>query len=146
MSISSKKSHKPYTVIIGCGRLGASLANSISDEGGEVLVIDKDKTSSRKLSSSYGGLFIVGDGTNFEVLNEANIQKADKVIVVTDNDNVNSMIAHIAHIVFNVNDVVVRLYDPQRECVYKEYGFQTIAPAVLSAKTILKEGLNKVYA
>lgn len=127
-----------YTIIIGCGRLGANLANSLSDSGGNVLIMDKDKSAFRKLSPSFGGLAVAGDGTDFEDLQEAQIDKASVVIVVTNNDNANVMIAQLAREVFKVKRVIARLYDPEREYIYHEFGIDTICPAVLSVKEIEK--------
>ncbi|MDO4482513.1 MAG: NAD-binding protein [Bacillota bacterium] len=133
----SKKNDK-YTVIIGCGRLGASLANTMSEGDGDVTIMDIDKNSFRKLSSSYGGLVVKGDGMDFADLEEAQVDKADVVVAVTNNDNVNIMIAQIAREVYKVKRVIARLYDPERECVYHEFGIDTICPAVLSANQIDK--------
>lgn len=127
-----------YTIIIGCGRLGANLANTLSDEGGNVLIMDKNKDSFRKLSPSFGGLPVAADGMDFDALIEANIQKAGAVVVVTNNDNANVMIAQIAREVFHVKHVIARLYDPEREYIYREFGIDTICPAILSAKEMEK--------
>jgi len=127
-----------YTIIIGCGRLGANLANTLSDAGGSVLVIDKNKESFRKLSSSFGGLTVSGDATDLDVLQEAQMDKANIVIAVTNNDNVNIMVAQLAREVFGIERVIARLYDPERECVYHEFGINTICPAILSAQEIDK--------
>lgn len=138
MGLFSKKKTDDYTIVIGCGRLGANLANTLSDEGGNVLIMDKDKDSFRKLSQSFGGLAIVGDGTDFDALKEAEIDQASVVVVVTNNDNANVMIAQIAREVYHVKHVIARLYDPEREYIYHEFGIATICPAVLSAKEIDK--------
>ncbi len=138
MGLLSKKKTADYTIVIGCGRLGANLANTLSDEGGNVLIMDKDKDSFRKLSQSFGGLAVVGDGTDFDALNEAQIDQASVVVVVTNHDNANVMIAQIAREVFHVERVIARLYDPEREYIYHEFGIDTICPAVLSAKEIDK--------
>lgn len=138
MKLFSAKDFSEYFIIIGSGRLGANLANTLSDEGGNVLIIDKDKNAFRKLSPSFGGLAVTGDGTDFDVLQEAQIDKADVLVVVTNNDNTNVMIAQIAKEIFKVKRVIARLYDPERGCVYREFGIDTICPAVLSAKEIDK--------
>ncbi len=127
-----------YTIIVGCGRLGASLANTLSNEGENVLIMDKTKHSFRKLASNYGGLSVVGDGTEFDKLREAQIERASAVISVTDDDNTNIMVAQIAKEIFNVRKVIARLHDPECEIVYQELGIETICPAVLSAKEIDK--------
>ena len=127
-----------YTIIVGCGRLGANLANAISDAQGNVLIMDINKDSFRKLSPSYGGLAINADATDLDALQEAGMDKASTVIAVTNNDNVNVMVAQLAREVFKVGEVIARLYDPERECVYQEFGIETICPAVLSMKEIDK--------
>lgn len=138
MGIFSTKKADRYTVIIGCGRLGANLANTLSDEGGNVLIMDKDKESFRKLSPSFGGLSVTGNGTDFDALHEASMEQADVLVVVTNNDNANVMIAQIAREVFKTPQVIARLYDPDRECIYREFGIETICPATLSAQEIDK--------
>lgn len=127
-----------YTIIVGCGRLGSSLANALSDEDGNVLIVDRDKDSFRKLSPSYGGLTLTGDATDIDVLREAQPESATAIVVVTNSDNVNIMIAQMARELFKSQRVIVRLYDPERECVYRELGIATVCPAVLSEKETRK--------
>ena len=127
-----------YTIIVGCGRLGANLANALSDEGGNVLIIDQDRDSFRRLSSNYGGLSVVANGTDLDALQDAEIQNASVVIAVTNHDNTNIMVAQMARDLFHVKDVIARLSDPERESVYQEFGIKTICPALLSAKEIDK--------
>ena len=127
-----------YTIIVGCGRLGASLANTLSNKGENVLVIDKTNDSFRRLAASYGGLTVIGCGTEFDKLREAQIDRASAVISVTNDDNTNIMVALIAREIFNVKKVIARLHDPECEIVYQELGIETICPAVLSAKEIDK--------
>ena len=138
MTLFKYKKQSSSTVIIGCGRLGANLANALSEEGENVLILDKEKDSFRKLSSSFGGLAVEGDGTELDTLKAADVQRADTVIAVTNNDNINIMIAQIAKECFSVKKVISRLFDPERECVYQELGIDTICPAVLSANEIDK--------
>lgn len=129
---------KDYVIIIGCGRLGSRIANTMSDSGTDVLVIDSDKDSFRKLLPSFGGLTLVGDATDLDVLHEARIENATVILAVTNNDNTNIMVAQIAKEYFNIQRVIARLYDPDRECVYREFGINTICPAILSANEITK--------
>ena len=110
--------NKDYTIIVGCGRLGASLASRFSEDGGNVLVIDEDKNSFRKLSPNYGGMVIQGDATEISVLKRAEIKNATSVIAVTNHDNTNVMVAQLAKELFHIDNVIARLYDPDRECVY----------------------------
>ena len=106
--------NKDYTIIVGCGRLGASLASRFSEDGGNVLVIDEDKNSFRKLSPNYGGMVIQGDATEISVLKRAEIKNATSVIAVTNHDNTNVMVAQLAKELFHIDNVIARLYDPDR--------------------------------
>ena len=98
--------------------------------------------SRRKRSAScppsFGGLTVEGDGTDLDVLKRADISRANAVIAVTNNDNTNILIAQLAKEFYCVGRVISRLYDPERECVYRELGIDTICPAVLSANEIDK--------
>lgn len=138
MKFFGSKNKDAYTIIIGCGRLGANLANTLSNEEENVLIMDEDKYAFRRLASNFGGLSIVGDGTDLDKLREARIEQATAVIAVTNDDNKNIMIAQIAREVFHVKHVIARLYDPECEVVYQELGINTICPAVLSFKEIDK--------
>lgn len=133
-----KTDQNAYTIIVGCGRLGANLANALSDAQGNVIIMDINKDAFRKLSPSFGGLAITADATDLDALQEAGMDKAGTVIAVTNNDNVNVMVAQLARELFKVGEVIARLYDPERECVYQELGIETICPAVLSMKEIDK--------
>lgn len=138
MKTIEAKKQGTYTVIIGCGRLGANLANTLSNAGENVLIMDENKNSFRRLASNFGGLSVVGNGTDLDMLREAHIRQASAVIAVTNDDNTNIMIAQIARDIFKVECVIARLYDPECETVYQEFGIDTICPSVLSAKEIDK--------
>lgn len=138
MKIFENARIKNYTIIVGCGRLGANLANELSNEGDNVLIMDTNKNAFRRLSPNFGGLSIVADGTDPDKLKEARIENASAVIAVTNHDNTNIMIAEIAREMFGVNRVIARLYDPESETVYQKLGINTICPSVLSVKEIDK--------
>lgn len=147
MSIFNKKPHKKeFTIIVGCGRLGANIANNLSEEGKDVVIIDNNSDSFRKLSPSFGGMELKGDATEMFVLNEADIRNATSVIAVTNHDNTNIMVAQIAKEMFHIDNVIARLYDPDRECVYRDFGINTICPVVLSTgkvNSMLNDGNEK---
>lgn len=150
MKMFKTKKEEEYTIIIGCGRLGANLADTLSEIGCNVLIMDRDRDAFRKLSPGFGGLSVNGDGTDLDALVDAGIEKASTVIAVTNNDNINIMAAQIARDVFHVESVIARLYDPERECVYREFGIETICPALLSVKEIDKllgkmPGRNQIH-
>lgn len=145
MNLFGTRKKDDYVIIVGCGRLGATLANTLSDNNGNVLIMDTEKASFRRLASNFGGLSVEGNGMDLNDLKEAQIQRASAVIAVTNHDNTNIMVAQLARDWFHVNKVIARLYDPERESVYQEFGIDTICPAVLSAKEVDKflEGCKK---
>lgn len=138
MKLFEKNKKDEYTIIIGCGRLGANLANSLSNEGEDVLIIDENRSAFRRLASNFGGLSVVANGTDLNILKESKIENASAVIAVTNDDNTNIMVAQIAREMFGVKQVIARLYDPECEVVYKQLGISTICPSVLSAIEIDK--------
>ena len=123
-------------VVVGCGRLGASIANDLYEQGEDVIVIDKNEDSFRKLSDSFGGLTYVNEGTRVETHEQLELKKDDILIVVTNDDNVNIMISQLVRKMFQIHTIICRLYDPQRECVYQEFGIETICPTYLSVNRI----------
>ncbi len=138
MKLFGNRKKEDYVIIIGCGRLGANLANTLSNNDGNVLIMDTNKSAFRRLDSNFGGLSVVGNGTDLEALKSAQIQKATSVIAVTNHDNTNIMIAQIARDLFHIDNVIARLYDPERESVYQAFGIKTICPAILSVKEVDK--------
>lgn len=138
MKLFDTQKNDNYIIIIGCGRLGANLANTLSDNNGSVLIMDSTKDSFRRLSADFGGLTVVGNGTDLDDLKNAQIETAAAVIAVTNDDNTNIMIAQLSRDMFHVKRVIARLYDPERETVYQELGIDTICPAILSVKEVDK--------
>ncbi|MDR1589559.1 MAG: TrkA family potassium uptake protein [Oscillospiraceae bacterium] len=132
----SDRKKRSFTVVVGCGRLGAHIASSLSDEGEGVVIIDMSRESFRKLSTSFDGMIITGDATELHVLEEANLAGASALLAVTERDNTNIMVAQMAREMYGVPHVIARLYDPERECVYQEFGIGTISPVLLSTKEI----------
>lgn len=123
-------------VILGCGRVGATLANIMDQEGHKVSVIDYSSDAFQRLHPDFGGETIVGNGVDEDILIRAGIQSADAFAAVTNGDNRNIMASQIAKDIFNVKKVVCRIYDPIRESTYRELGLETICPTIIGAKLI----------
>ena len=115
-------------VILGCGRVGSRLAAAMDAEGFTVTVIDQDRYAFRRLPEAYRGKTVLGLGIDEDVLRRAGIERAHTFIAVTNNDNPNIMAAQIAQTVFNVPEVLARVYDVERARFYAELGMKTICP------------------
>jgi trk system potassium uptake protein TrkA len=127
-------------MIMGCGRVGAQLASVLDAEKHEVIVLDISGHSFRRLSSTFGGAALLGDGTDSEVLKKADIEKCDAFVAVTEGDNRNLMAAQIAKYIYNVPRVICRIYDPLRKDVYEAVGLEAVSPTTVFAN-LLKEKL-----
>jgi trk system potassium uptake protein TrkA len=131
--------HSRYIVIVGCGRLGSHLANHLSREGNSVVIIDQVETKLNDLSSDFSGFKINGDATRMAVLEEAKLKDADVLIATSHEDNVNLMVAQIALKIYNIPQVMARVFDPQREEVYALLGIETICPTSVAADMFLRD-------
>lgn len=126
-----------YIVIVGCGRLGSSLANQLSRTGHMVVVIDSDEETFNDLSPDFSGFRVLGDATQIAVLQEAKLKEADVFFATTYSDNVNLMVAQIAKKLFDVKHVLARIFDPKREKIYSQLGIETICPTWVAAEMFL---------
>ena len=127
-----------YIVIVGCGRLGSLLAGQLSSEGHSVVVIDQNEKTFNNLSSEFSGFNVVGDAAELATLRKAKVDKADCLLAVTSEDNINLMVAQIARTVFEIPTVLARVFDPAREAIYQELEIDTISPTQLSADLFIQ--------
>ncbi|HPX35327.1 MAG TPA: TrkA family potassium uptake protein [Mycobacterium sp.] len=114
-------------VVMGCGRVGASLADALSRIGHEVAIIDRDATAFNRLSPEFTGERVLGMGFDREVLLRAGIERADALAAVSSGDNSNIIAARVAREMFGVRRVVARIYDAKRAAVYERLGIPTVA-------------------
>ena len=115
-------------IVIGCGRMGAGVAQALNLRGDAVTVVDKDRGAFEQLGPGFRGHQIVGVGFDRQVLLKAGIERADALVAVTANDAANVVTARLASRAFQVPRVVARLYDPRKAEVYRRLGLQTISP------------------
>lgn len=120
-------------MILGCGRVGSTLARQLSQEGHQVTIIDLTNDAFRRLGPRFKGQKVVGTGMDQDVLRRAGIEKADAFVAVTQGDNTNIMAAQIAQDVFHVRQVIARIYDPIRAGAYREMGISTICTTTLAS-------------
>jgi trk system potassium uptake protein TrkA len=114
-------------LVIGCGRVGASLGARLTAERHDVGVIDREPRARLHLPPAFGGTFHVGNGYNRGVLEGAGIDRADALVAVTSGDNTNIVCARTAKEVYRVPVVIARIYDPRRADIYRELGIPTVA-------------------
>ena len=122
-----------YVIIVGCGRVGSELAKLLSNEGHNVVVIDKAQSSFDRLGGTFNGLTMVGNGFDLALLKQVGIEKADAFCAVTNGDNTNLVSAQVAKKIFKVPKVLARVYDPQRAHIYAALGLDIISGTILFA-------------
>ncbi len=132
-------------VIVGCGRVGATLARILVVEGHRVTVIDERKEAFRRLGTSFPGDTVLGNGIDIDVLRRAGIEGADGFVATTNGDNRNIMSAQIAKVKFKVPRVVARIYDPLRASLYHDLGIETVNPTTVGSGMIRDFLLNEPW-
>ena len=114
-------------IIVGCGRMGAELANQMWHDGHDVTVVDKNPQAFYRLGAGFKGATVEGIGFDREVLIRAGVERADALAATTSGDNSNIITARVARNVFHVPKVIARLYDPRRAEIYQRLGLQTVS-------------------
>jgi trk system potassium uptake protein len=135
-----------HIIIGGCGRLGAEIAERLSvDSETDVVVTDIDPLAFDRLGSAFNGETVVGDCTDRDVLEQAGIQRADGLIAVTRFDNANLMSVEIATHLYDVPRTIARLFNPEREEVYRKLGVRYVSSTSMIAKLFLNEFREESY-
>ncbi|MBV9206646.1 MAG: TrkA family potassium uptake protein [Actinobacteria bacterium] len=138
-----------HIVIMGCGRVGSTLAHILEDRDYTVAVIDRDPDAFRRLGSSFKGDRITGIGFDRAVLVQAGIERADAFAAVSSGDNSNIISARVARETFDVERVAARIYDPRRAEVYERLGIPTVATVRWTAdqmlRKLLPEGSERLW-
>jgi trk system potassium uptake protein len=127
-----------HIVIMGCGRVGSTLAHSLEALGHSVAVIDQNADAFRRLGADFAGLTVTGIGFDREVLVQAGIERADAFAAVSSGDNSNIISARLARETFGVSRVVARIYDAKRAEVYERLGIPTVATVRWTADRMVR--------
>jgi trk system potassium uptake protein TrkA len=132
-----------FVLIVGCGRVGSSIAKRMLAEGHEVSVLDEDPEAIAQLErgetqtwQELGGSFTVGTALEIDALLEAGIDRAAAFVASTDGDNTNLVIAQVAQRRFGVDNVVVRVLDPARAAWYEQQGLKTVCPTKIAIEQL----------
>ena len=124
--------------MIGCGRVGSAVSLQLAGSGWDVTVLDENEDSLARLGEHWTGGFVVGHGMDLKLLREGGIEEADAVVVTTDGDNTNIVIAQVAQKQFQVPTVVVRILDPARAQFYAEKGLRIVCPTSAAIETLVE--------
>ena len=125
-------------VVIGCGRVGSSVAKGLAADGWDVTVIDENEDALGRLGQGWRGGFVVGHGMDVTVLERAGIEAADAVVVATNGDNTNIVIGQVVQKRYDVGTVVVRILDPARAKLYSDRGMSIVCPTQTAISGLLE--------
>lgn len=126
-----------HVIIVGCGRVGSTLAARIAASGNTVVVIDRRADAFRRLPADFSGRTIAGVGFDRDVLGDAGICPEAAVLAVTSGDNSNILVARVARETFGVERVIARIYDPNRAAIFERLGIPTVASVAWTAERVL---------
>jgi len=127
-----------HVVIMGCGRVGSTLAHILEKQGHTVAVIDRNPEAFRRLGPDFEGRRVTGFGFDRDTLHEAGVESAGAFAAVSNGDNSNIISARVARETFGIENVVARIYDPGRAEVYQRLGIPTVATVRWTADQILR--------
>jgi trk system potassium uptake protein TrkA len=125
-------------VIVGCGRVGSTLAENLDAEGHDVIIFDIKTSAFDRLPETFKGAAIRGDGTDEEVLRRAGAEGADVFLSLTEGDNRNVMAAQVATESFGVKQVIAKINDPVRAAAYAELGVATLCRTNLMVDSVAR--------
>lgn len=124
-----------YIIIAGCGKVGAALVNKLSEEGNDVVVIDRDINNFSRLGSGSNCMTITGIPIDEDVLKEAGIEKADALAAVTNDDNTNIMVAQIAQRLYQIPLVIAQVDDSEKQRAMTAMKLRTVCSATLTVES-----------
>ena len=126
---------------MGCGRVGATLAQSLEKHGHSVAIIDQNPEAFRRLPPSYEGKKVTGLGFDRDTLIQAGVEDAYAFAAVSDGDNSNILAARVVRETYGVENVVARIYDPHRAEIYERLGIPTVATVRWTSDQVLRRML-----
>lgn len=124
------------TIVIGCGRIGATLAYSLYKRGHEVSVVDDNQGSFNNLAADFQGRTHEGDALNQDVLIRAGIATCDAIASVTNNDALNAVVSHIARVEYKVPNIIARNYDPHMRALFEAFDIQVVSSTSWGAQRV----------
>ena len=125
-------------IVVGCGRVGSTVAKRLDSMGHDVVVIDRKKDAFRRLGDDFKGRTLTGVGFDRDLLRSAGISGESAVMAVTSGDNSNILIARVAREMFGAERVVARITDPRRAAIYERLGTQTVATVSWASKRVFQ--------
>lgn len=144
MDVNTKLTdQKETSLVVGCGRFGSWLAGTLSAAGCRVIILDQDKKAFELLPDSFGGLTITGNAADVTFLQSLDLSDIFLAVVMTNDDNTNSLIAQIMYQIIKIPKVITRFYDPDSSGLIQNLDIEVISPFQLSIEAF--QNMTKEY-
>jgi trk system potassium uptake protein TrkA len=114
-----------YVIVVGAGKIGYYLSKRLSEEGHEIVLMEKDRRRAALLTEELGEIVMQGDGCEVALMLEAGFGRADVIVAVTGDDEDNLVICQMAKGQFSVPRTVARVNDPANEALFQKLGIDT---------------------
>lgn len=124
-------------IVIGCGKVGSSLARELVNSGNDVVIIENDKRLLQN-AEDIDCMKINGVPIDKDVLKSAGIETAEAVCAVTQDDNMNIMTSQVAKEIFHVEKVITRIFNPKSKILFEEFGLDTVCSTTLTVNAMIR--------
>ena len=133
------------SIIVGGGKIGYNLLETLKERGYDVTLIEKDETVCHKIATDCNADIICGDGSDLAVLDDAGLNDADIIAAVTGKDEENLVICQIAKMEFQIKKTIARVNNPKNISMFKALGVnETVCSTEVIAKLIEYEFDNDI--
>jgi trk system potassium uptake protein TrkA len=111
-----------FILVVGGGKVGYYLVQSLLHIGHEVAVIEKVQRKNEQIMDDFGIVAITGDGCDPRILEEAGAGRADVIVAGTGDDEDNLVICQVAKLRFQVPQTIARVNNPKNEMIFRKLG------------------------
>jgi trk system potassium uptake protein TrkA len=111
-----------YLIVVGGGKVGYYLTQTLLGEHHEVLLIERDPGKVQEIADRLGSVVMTGDGAEAATLMAAGAARADVVIAVTGEDEDNLVVCQMAKQKFHVARTIARVNNPKNERLFRMLG------------------------
>lgn len=129
-------------VLVGGGKLGEAISKLLVKEKHDIVMVEKDEQLAEQLAEKLDALVLHGDGSNRNILKDANIEKAEVVVAVSGDDKTNLMVCEFAKEV-NVPRIIARINDSENEGIFNKIGITNLINTTTTAVLAFKKAMEK---
>jgi trk system potassium uptake protein TrkA len=131
-----------YVVIVGGGDVGYSLTKLLTEEGHEVVLVEKDPDRYAMLSYELGESVVLGDGAELGTLLDMGANRADVLVAVTGTDEDNLVICQLAKLIYLIPRTIAKVNDPKNEELFASLGVDATVSSPKIIASLIEEKID----